>query len=368
MLHFLNKKLQSVSIITVILGMALWVATPTIATAQDAKATAATISQDPQYILSFADSGAGGLIFAVDAYRDLLSYLISIESKYHVQFVFNHIGDTENAPYGQKSPSEIARLTKNFVGYMVNDSHSNVAVIACNTASTSVDDQMKEYFQTTYPDVPVMAIISKSAQTLYKRAKIVTGNTGEKEMHIGVLATPATVESGQYQKALEQIHADQNGKGVKLYTYFYGPKTWVYNIEHGASKEDNQKIISTDLANFLKTPGAEKISAMGLFCTHFPFFTKEIHGYLEEQKVKNVALVPQGRIFAGRIQAKITADLKAGKYKKRATPLDPKTIPHPTIYSNITGNNMDEIKAVLQKIAPDMANSVVFSNVTIKQI
>lgn len=355
--------------IAVILGIALSIATPILAEAEAPKIATATISQDPQYILSFADSGAGGLIFAVDAYRDLLSYLISIESKYQVQFVFNHIGDTVNAPYGQKSPSEIARLTKNFVGYMVNDSHSNIAVIACNTASTSVDDKMEQYFQSAYPNTPVMAIITKSAQTLYKRAKVVTGNTGEREMHIGVLATPATVASGQYQKALDQIHAEQNGKkGVKLYTYFYGPKTWVYNIEHGASKEVNQNAISTDLAEFLKTPNADKVSAIGLFCTHFPFFTKEIHGYLEDQNVKNVALVPQGRIFAGRIQSKITADLKSGKYQKRATPLDPRTIPHPMIYSNITGDNMDDIKGVLQKIAPDMIDKVVFSKVTIQQL
>jgi len=365
----LLSKFRPLAIASLLIGITVWTQVPITADSATPAPTASVIAQDPKYVLGFGDSGAGGLIFAVDAYRDLLSYLLNIESKYHVQFVFNHIGDTKNAPYGQKTPAEISRLTKDFVGYMVNDVQCNIAVIACNTASTVVDDKMEQYFQSTYENTPVMPIIIKSAETLYKRAKVITGPTGEKEIHVGVLATPATVASGQYQKALEKIHAESGAKkGIKLYTYFYGPKTWVYNIEHGASKEDNLKAITGDLDEFLKTPNANKISAMGLFCTHFPFFQKEISAYLEGHNVKNVRMVPQGQIFAGKIQAQIDRDIKAGKIKKRDKALNIKTLPHPPIYSNISGDNLEEIKGVLQKIAPNMMDDVTFSKVVINPI
>lgn len=329
----------------------------------------AASTESNQYVLGFGDSGAGGLIFAVDAYRDLLPFLLNISSKYDVEFVFNHIGDTKNAPYGQKTPDQIAALTKNFVGFMVTDAQSNIAVIACNTASTVVDDKMQAYFDTTYPNVPVMPIITKSAEALYKRAKVVRSAGGKKDIYVAVLATPATVASGQYQRALEKIHSAQLGKqGVTMHTYFYGPKNWVYNIEHGASKEVNLKEIDNDLTQLLKNADADKISAMGLFCTHFPFFKTEIESYFDQHGVKNVAMVSQGKLFAGKIRSKIEADIKSGKLKKRPSNLPIKTIPHPIIYSNISGDNLEEIKGVLQKISPELMTHVVFSKVEIKPV
>jgi len=323
----------------------------------------------PQYVLGFADSGAGGLIFAVDAYRELLPFLQSISSKYNVEFVFDHIGDTKNAPYGQKSPEQIASLTKNFVGYMVNDASANVAVIACNTASTVVDESMATYFSQTYSGIPIMPIIVKSAETLYKRAKVVETADGRREITIGVLATPATVASGQYKKALEKIHSERFGKdGVVMNVYFYGPKQWVYNIEHGASKEANQAEIAGDLNSFLSVKGAEKVSAIGLFCTHFPFFKNEIANYFSARGIKDVVFVSQGKIFAAKIRSKIEADIDSGKIKKRAVALNIKSVPHPVVRSHITGDNLLEIKGVLSKIAPDMVDSVVFDKVTITPV
>lgn len=355
--HLFKNTMAKLSIFTVIAGLTLSMISPKVHAA------------DPEYVLGFGDSGAGGLIFAVDAYKDLRPFLLNIQSKYQVQFVINHIGDTANAPYGQRTPEDIRRLTKNFVGYMVNDAHSDIAVIACNTASTVVDDQLENEFQDLYPDSPVMPIIVKSAQTVYKRAKVVKGPNGQKEIHIGVLATPATVASGQYQKALAAIHAEKYGKeGVKLHTYFYGPKTWVRNVEFGATVSENKAIVAEDLTKFLETPNADKVSVIGLFCTHYPFFKSDITQFLDTHGVVNVPLISQGKIFADRIRTRIEADIKAGKIKPRKKALDIKKVAQPKIYSNITGDNLAEIKNVLEKIAPDLADQVVYSKVSIKEL
>lgn len=358
MKNLFSKAWRQLGIFTLAIGVAVSTIAPT-----------KLFADDPEYVLAFGDSGAGGLIFAVDSYKDLLPFLLNITSKYKVKFVVSHIGDTQNAPYGQREPEDIKRLTKNFVGYMVNDAHADVAVIACNTASTIVDEQVQAEFDEAYPDSIVMPIIKKSAETVYKKAKVVTEEDGTQALYIGVLATPATVRSGQYQKSLKRIHEEKLGQdGVVLHTFFYGPKTWVKNVEFGATATENTQIVQEDLAEFLKTPGTEKISTIGLFCTHYPFFKEDITSYLNSRGVSNVPLISQGKIFADRIRAKIETDIDAGKIELRNEPLDIKTVAHPKIYSNITGENLAEIKGVMQKIAPDLVDEVTFSKVTIQQL
>ena len=325
---------------------------------------------DKPYVLGFGDSGVGGLIFAMDAYRDLLPFLLQIESKYQVKFVFQHVGDTKNAPYGQKKPAEISVLTRDFVNFLNKDVTSNQVVIACNTASTVVDDEMDAYFKKLYPNTPVTAIIKKSAEALYRKAKVVTNKDGQKEISMGVLATPATVKSGRYQAALAAIHADRFGKeGVALKTFFYGPKTWVYNIEHGVSTDIKQADLESDMSVFLAQPGATSVTAVGLFCTHYPYFKHQILSYMTHHGVVgSVAVVSQGKIFAAKIKDGILSDLKAGKYEKRKDVLDVKTIKHPQIFSHITGDNLEEVKGVAKIVAPELLDVLVVSPAKIKQL
>jgi glutamate racemase len=154
----------------------------------------------------------------------------------------HHIGDTKNAPYGSKDPKEISRLTQDFVGFLANDAKSDQIVIACNTASTIVDNTLEKKFQQLYPNQPITEIIYKSAETVYKQAKVVSDKSGQKQLHIAVLATPAAIASGRYQKALDDIHALNHGKkGVTpglISTYNSG----ITNIEELIIWDLNQRI------------------------------------------------------------------------------------------------------------------------------
>jgi len=326
--------------------------------------------QDKVYRVGFGDSGVGGLIFAMDSYEQLLPYMLQIESKYHVKFELHHIGDTKNAPYGSKDPKEISRLTQDFVGFLANDAKSDQIVIACNTASTIVDNTLEKKFQQLYPNQPITEIIYKSAETVYKQAKVVSDKSGQKQLHIAVLATPATIASGRYQKALDDIHSLNHGKkGVTLHTYFYAPKTWVANIEHGATDSVKKQDLEKDLQAFLNQPGAQKSSAVGLFCTHYPYFKKQIHSYLTENGVsKSVVILSQGKIFATKIREKIDAEIKQGLITKRAKSLPVRHLKHPMIYSHITGDNIAEVKKVAEIISPKISKNIVYSQVKIKPI
>ena len=171
------------------------------------------------------------------------------------------------------------------------------------------------------------------------------------------------IESVYYQKSLAHFARE----------YMFEGKVPMMTIrqlkpEHGASKEANQAEIAGDLNSFLSVKGAEKVSAIGLFCTHFPFFKNEIANYFSARGIKDVVFVSQGKIFAAKIRSKIEADIDSGKIKKRAVALNIKSVPHPVVRSHITGDNLLEIKGVLSKIAPDMVDSVVFDKVTITPV
>jgi hypothetical protein len=57
----------------------------------------------------------------------------------------------------------------------------------------------------------------------------------------------------------------------------------------------------------------------------------------------------QGKIFAAKIREKIESEIKQGHIKKRKKQLPLRSIVHPMIYSNITGDNITEVKKVTKK-------------------
>ena len=77
------------------------------------------------------DSGFGGFFTA----KSMADQAAAIVQKYNVAIFVTHYGDTKNAPYGNKPPTEIARLTQIGVEKAFGDKASAI-VIACNTAST----------------------------------------------------------------------------------------------------------------------------------------------------------------------------------------------------------------------------------------
>ena len=76
---------------------------------------------EPGYI-AFFDSGIGGLTLLKECAQQLAG-----ES-------FLYFGDNANAPYGNKSPEEIERLTLTAFGYL-SRFPLKAAVLACNTVT-----------------------------------------------------------------------------------------------------------------------------------------------------------------------------------------------------------------------------------------
>ena len=87
------------------------------------------------------DSGVGG----ISVLQELTKLLP------HEKFVF--FGDSANAPYGEREVEEVQRLTINAVQPLV-DAGVKALVIACNTATSSAINLLREMYQ----DIPVIGV------------------------------------------------------------------------------------------------------------------------------------------------------------------------------------------------------------------
>jgi glutamate racemase len=324
------------------------------------------LNQTIQYNISFGDSGVGGLIFACDAYEKIIDELKNIEANYYVKFNLHHIGDSINAPYDIKSVDEIKILSNNFINHMMGVFDSDIAIVACNTASTIFDHDYEQYLKDQFPNASIWPIIYDSALCLYDNAVISELSSGQKEIHIGLLATSATLHSGLYEKALREIHANrQDVEDVKMHTYMFSPTNWVENIENNVSSQIHKDDVKSDLKVMISNlPDSKNISSLGLFCTHFPFLQKEIEQFFVTNFNKDdFKIVTQGALFGGQIIRKITSEIDLNKITKREDFLDKKDLRQIPIFSNVTGNNIDKMELIIGNMYPEIADKVVFKKI-----
>ncbi len=125
------------------------------------------------------DSGVGGLTV-------LHECLVSLPEE---DFVY--LGDTEWFPYGVKDP-EALRDRIRAIAELLLGGRAKLLVIACNTATSIGEDIAREVGSAH--GVEVVPVVEPQAEI----AAAITDSG-----RVGVLATPNTVESGAYRRALE---------------------------------------------------------------------------------------------------------------------------------------------------------------------
>lgn len=180
------------------------------------------------------DSGIGGLS-VVNAIKKELPEL---------DIVFKN--DKEHLPYGSKTTDQLLSLSRPVLESLVDDG-CEVIVIACNSVSTNIIDDLREVI-----DVPLIAM-----EPMVKPAAELT-----KTKTIAVCATPATLASNRYRFLKEEY-----AKGVKVLEP--NCSNWSSMIENNEIDHDNIK----DLTNKVCEEGADVIV---LGCTHYHWIEEEI--------------------------------------------------------------------------------------------
>lgn len=187
------------------------------------------------------DSGVGGLSIAAAIYEHLPSHRIVFAS------------DNAAYPYGTKKEHELVPRVLEVVRKLIESKPIDIVVIACNTASTVALPELRK--QLSIDVVGVVPAIKPAAK-----------NTLNK--HIGVLATPATVDR-PYTSDL--VNSFASGCQIDM----LGSSELVDLAEQ--KLHDGQ--VSLTQIEAIVEPWLElecKIDTIVLACTHFPLLQPEL--------------------------------------------------------------------------------------------
>lgn len=187
------------------------------------------------------DSGAGG----VSVLRELVRELPGED--------FRFLGDSANAPYGERSDEEIYALTDAVARSLV-EAGAKALVIACNTATSVAATGLRQ----TY-DLPIIGV----EPALKPACEALPGG------RILVMATPATLR-------LEKFHQleDAVARGCEVVC---APCAGL------AGRIEQGRLDAPDLHELLVSlvgAWAGKVDGVVLGCTHYPFVADQIRAVL----------------------------------------------------------------------------------------
>ena len=274
----------------------------------------------PTIKIGFVDSGIGGLIFAIDIFF-ILEPLIKEINAAGINVEFNHIGDTANVPYGGKTVNQIKCLSAHIVNMSVQQGNAAI-FMACNTMCSVFDDLSIDTLNKSDSSVKIISIIKKSAAKLLEIAQSSETNDAKKPSMIAVFGTKQTIKSNVYSSNIRSLSAAK--KQIMNDIFCHAPNFWVQYVESGFGREESiVKRIESDMRFFHRLNRLDSVAkvngkiAVGLFCTHYKVYRKEVKRFFESLNL-NVDIVEQGNLFVEDV-AKILNDFKADVYAKNKT-------------------------------------------------
>ncbi len=210
------------------------------------------------------DSGVGGLTV-------LHECLVSLPEE---DFVY--LGDTAMFPYGTRDPERLRERIR-AIATMLLEGGAKLLVIACNTATSVGTDVAREVAAEW--GVEVVPVVEPQAEI----AAAITDSG-----RVGVLATPNTVESGAYRRALET-----QGRALAV-TEVEAPDLAPF-IQDGSPFD--QGVLEMARAYCAPLKRAE-VDTLILGCTHYPLVAPMLQRILG----RDVRLVSGGHAVAAAVQ------------------------------------------------------------------
>ena len=213
------------------------------------------------------DSGVGGLTV-------LHECLVSLPEEDYF-----YVGDSGHFPYGTKTPDELRQRAVAITGYLF-DRDIKLLVIACNSATAAAGELITAMGEES--GVPVVTVVAPEAEI----AAAITGNG-----KVGVLATPATVSSGAYHRALE-------AQGRPLEVTEVAAPDLASMIQDDLSFDEHLIDLVRQYCRPLHDAGVDTLI---LGCTHYPLVAPLLQRILG----RDVRLVTAGHAIAGAIKREL---------------------------------------------------------------
>jgi len=179
------------------------------------------------------DSGVGGLT-VVKALIEQLPFENII-----------YFGDTARVPYGVKSVETINRYAMQITKFLL-DRKVKLLIIACNTMSAVAYQVIRDLSPVAVLDVVDAGARSAVAETHNKC--------------VGVIGTPATINSNAYQKAIKRFDPD-------IRVFSQACPLFVPLVEEGWLDHQVTRLTAQEYLKYIIT---QNIDTLVLGCTHYP--------------------------------------------------------------------------------------------------
>jgi glutamate racemase len=134
----------------------------------------------PEQSVAVFDSGVGGLTV-------LHELLVSLPTEDYL-----YLGDTARFPYGGRTQAELQAFAVEIADHLL-DVGAKLLVVACNAASSAALQTLELHVSERGACVDVIGVVAPATQLAV---------AGSRTGRIGLLATPATVASGAYERAV----------------------------------------------------------------------------------------------------------------------------------------------------------------------
>jgi glutamate racemase len=212
------------------------------------------------------DSGVGGLTV-------LHELLVQLP---HEDFVY--LGDTARFPYGERSPQELAAFSAQIAEELLRR-RAKLLVVACNSATAAALPALERRMMETTLGVDVLGVVRPEALQA-----VAATHSGR----IGLLATPTTVASRSYERAVAAVDPHVTLHPVACPT--------LASIIQAGEQFDERTVASVrEACQPLREAGVDTVI---LGCTHYPL----IEPMLQRMLGPAVTLVSSGAALARQVE------------------------------------------------------------------
>ncbi len=213
-----------------------------------------TVIENP---IGVFDSGVGGLT-VVRALMERLPFENIV-----------YFGDTARVPYGVKSVETICRFAREITEFLLGRG-VKLLIVACNTMAAVAREEI-----TGLSSVPVLNVIEAGAAAAVAATK---------KKYVGVIGTPATINSNAYARAIHLCDP-----GIRIFSQ--ACPLFVPLVEEGWLDHEVTRLTARE---YLKPVVCHEIDTLVLGCTHYPL----LKPLLQEIVGRGIALVDSADAMA----------------------------------------------------------------------
>jgi glutamate racemase len=228
----------------------------------------APASEERRRPIGVFDSGVGGLTV-------LHELLVALP---HEDFLY--LGDTARFPYGTRAPEELQGFAIHITTELLARG-AKLIVVACNSATAAAGELLEHRFGA---EADVITVVGPESQA----AAVATRNG-----RVGLLATPATVGSGAYERALAA--ADPHLRLTAVACPDLAP------IIQAGFPFDEQMVET--VRAYCEPLRAARVDTVILGCTHYPL----VRPMIQRMLGRDVTLITPGQAIARRVECALAA-------------------------------------------------------------